>query len=437
MTVRLDRRLAVLGAAIAGPPAALVLAGLVPAPRLAALGAIAVVSAGLLAMEAELRQAGLAHGAGPATLLTLYGTGLVWHETREPGAGALAFVAGTLLLRAWRTRAGDGLVALARGAALGLASIAVALLAEVGTGAAPALGRPLLLDSVFSSRHGLLFWTPVLTLGLFGLLGRAARGHSDAAGALTALAVMALANGSLRPWWAGGFANARVLPALPFIALGLAALLGALRETARRRPMRLAAAAAGLLVAWNVLRMAQYRAETIPRDDTVSFPAVAENSARLLSAAVGSPVAWPANWIFAARHALPAARYELVAGQDVLAGGRTRIALGDLEAEAAFLGEGWSVRHPCGSAVCREVEGRACLFLPVVDARPADLRVRVHGSGVLRLLLNGRTLSPMPLASAPTEWAAAAAGLRPGLNELVFEVSPGGQALVEAVTVTR
>jgi hypothetical protein len=192
-----------------------------------------------------------------------------------------------------------------------------------------------------------------------------------------------------------------------------------------------------LLVAWNLLLMAQYRAELIPRDDTVSFPAVAENSARLLAGMAGAPTAWPANWIFAARGDLPAARYDLLGGQDVLADGPLRIDVGDLESEAAWLGAGWSVRHPCGSSVCREVEGRAQLLLPVADLRPATVRVSAQGSGTLRLLLNGRPFAQASLAPAFAEVGATAdaSGLRPGPNELVLEVSPGGQAQVDEVRV--
>src|SRR6185369_3711987 len=170
----------------------------------------------------------------------------------------------------------------------------------------------------------------------------------------------------------------RFLPALSLFALGLATVLDLVQRVARRRPLRLAALAGGGLVAWNLLFMAQYRAEIIPRDDTVSFPAVAENSARLLSGMTGAPTAWPANWIFAARQGLPAARYDLLAGQDVLADGPAPIDVGDLGSEA-WLGEGWSVRHPCGASVCREVEGRARLFLPVVDVRPAAVSVHAQG----------------------------------------------------------
>jgi hypothetical protein len=220
-------------------------------------------------------------------------------------------------------------------------------------------------------------------------------------------------------------------------ALGLATMLDLLRTSAERRPLRVAAGAGALLVAWNLLLMAQYRAELIPRDDTVSFPAVAENSARLLSGTTGAPTAWPANWIFAARRHLPVARYDLLAGQDVLADGPTRVDVGGLESEAGRLGGGWSVRHPCGASVCREVEGRALVFLPLVDVRPATVRVHAAGSGTLRLLLNGRPFAQASLASAFSDVAATAdrARLERGPNELVLEISPGGQALVDAVRI--
>jgi hypothetical protein len=190
--------------------------------------------------------AGLASVSVAASLVTLYGTGLLWHEVVEPGQAALAFVAGTLLVRAWGDRAGARRAdAIARGGALGVALAGVALLAEVVTGLAPSLARPSLLDSLFSSRHGLFFWAPVLTIAVIGLALRAGRGHRAALGALTALAVLALVNSSLRPWWSGRFGNARFLPALPLFALGLAMVLDLVRTTAQRRPLRLAALAGG------------------------------------------------------------------------------------------------------------------------------------------------------------------------------------------------
>jgi hypothetical protein len=113
-----------------------------------------------------------------------------------------------------------------------------------------------------------------------------------------------------------------------------------------------------------------------------------------------------------------------------------RIDVGDLGREA-WLGEGWSVRHPCGASVCREVEGRARLFLPVVDVGRAAVSVHAQGSGTLRVILNGRPFTQASLAPEFAEVEAIAEGgvLRRGPNALVLEVSPGGQALVDVVRV--
>ncbi len=372
--------------------------------------------------------------AAATTLLVLYGTPLVWYETAEPGQAALAFLAGAMVARAWAARARtDRGHLVAEGAVLGLLLAAVALAAEVGR--APfVLRHPVLLDSLFSASHGVLFWTPILTAGLAALAVGAARGERVARTALVALGALALVSAVVRPWWAGGVGNARMLPGLPLLALGLAALLDGAGAMARARPLRVLAAAGALLVAWNLLFMAQYRAEMVPRDDTVSFPAVAENAALVLSAAAGAPSAWPANWIFAARHRLPAARYDRLGGRDVLAALPFEIDIGDLESDAALLAEGWSVRHPCAGAVCREVEGRARVLLPVVDPRATELRVRALGTGTLRVSLGGAAAAAVLQPTfqdivLPLERES----LRPGANELVLEVSPRGEALVDAL----
>jgi hypothetical protein len=97
--------------------------------------------------------------------------------------------------------------------------------------------------------------------------------------------------------------------------VGLGASLAALRRLAARRPEAVLAGGGAVLVLWNVLFMEQYRRGAIPRDDTVSFARVAFNSADVFAAAFGSPVAWPANWIFSLREGLPPDRYDLMVGK--------------------------------------------------------------------------------------------------------------------------
>ncbi|PYQ48225.1 MAG: hypothetical protein DMF78_21790 [Acidobacteria bacterium] len=400
--------------------------------RAAILLATAAVTAGLLLVDDFLRALGQPPLAAITTLLILYGTPLLWYEVAEPGRSAASFLAGAMVARAWVARGGRGR-AVMEGSAIGLVLTAVALAAEAGR-VRLTIHHPVLLDGLFSSSHGVLFWTPVFTVAVAALVVRAARGDRMAQAALVALGVLALASAVLRPWWAGGLGNARALPALPLLARGLAAALDGLREAARRRPLRVLAAAGAVMVAWNLLFMAQYRAEMVPRDDTVAFPAVAENAALLVAAAVGSPPAWPANWLFAARHRLPAGRYDRLGGRDLLAALPAEIDIGDLDSDQALLAEGWSVRHPCLGAICREVEGRARVLLPVVDPRAVELRVRALGTGTLRVSVDGATAAaalhptfgevvlPLPRAL-----------VHAGANEVVLEVSPGSQALVDAL----
>ena len=439
MTPALDRRL-VTASAAALPPFAFIGAGLSPAPPVLAIVAVAAVSAGLVRLEASLRERGEAAVSVPAAIAVLYGTGLFWYEVVEPGPAAVGFLLATLLVGVWLRRRGGGLgLAVARGAGLGTVLAALALTVERFSGGTTrwALGRPAVLESLFSSRHGVLFWTPLLTLAVLGLIARALRGRAEAAGALAGLTVFAALNAALRPWWGGGLGNARFLCALPLFAFGLAAVLQAIHTAARRQPLALPTVAGAVLVAWNLLLMAQYRRDLVPRDDTVAFAVLVQNGAGLVASAVGAPVAWPANWLFAIQEELPAARYDLLAGQDVLASGPVRLALGEAEASAAILGEGWSVRHPCGNAVCREIEGgRARLFLPVVDPRPAEWRVRAAGSGTLRVALNGTALAEAALSDAMTDVGAIVGRerVRRGVNELLLETG-GGHASVEAVSV--
>src|SRR6185369_5372986 len=98
------------------------------------------------------------------------------------------------------------------------------------------LTRPALLETLFSSRHGLLFWTPVLWAGFLGLGGLFARGwrtggmldkdRRTAVLLAVPILVMTYTNASSGDWWAGGsFSNRRFDSTLPLLAVGLGASL--------------------------------------------------------------------------------------------------------------------------------------------------------------------------------------------------------------------
>ena len=117
--------------------------------------------------------------------------------------------------------------------------------------------NPALVSVLFSLRHGLFSWTPVVLVSFIGLgcltLSDAVLGWSVAA--ILALAVYV--NASVSDWWAGeAFGARRFIGYTVFFALGLAALFD--RRFFRSRPVLLRWTAIAA-VAYNLLFLLQYQ----------------------------------------------------------------------------------------------------------------------------------------------------------------------------------
>ena len=166
------------------------------------------------------------------------------------------------------------------------------------------------LDTLFSSWHGLLSWTPIVYVAAVGTAALAVRRRRWAILALLLLVATAWINGSTTDW-AGGwsFGGRRFTSVLVMLAPGLALVV----ETALRRPHALVALLAAAAVAWNYGLMVQYTAGMVPKDEPVSFARVVRQQAELLTRPpFVYPFAFPANVWFAWREGLPVDRYDLL-----------------------------------------------------------------------------------------------------------------------------
>ena len=467
--------------------------------RAVALGSLVYGVIGLLLLFTVLREL-VPHGVALwTTALVLYATFLYWYVVYEPTLSHPgSFLAAALVLRVWWTERER--LSLGRAATLGLlvglgacvrwqngvllllpaatltrqvlheprSTIQRGLLALLAFGvgvmpqllawktlfgeyllAGPPQGRdflrldhPYLLETFFSSRHGLLFWTPILWAGYLGYFGLARRRAFVALATGLPLLVMTYVNACSGDWWAGGsFSNRRFDSVLPLLALGLAVSVEALSKLLRRRPELAIAAVGAALALWNGLFMEQYRRNLIPRDDVVSFSKVAENSAALVTDTVGTPLAWPANWVFARQHDAPLASYDVAVGkylfykQNNLGG---VIDLGDPRVDPSLLLEGWARVRPCGDATCRAIEGRARLLFPLDVPEDLDMIVRAQGEGQLEIEVNGQPLARLPLGDGLVERRARipAAWLHREHNELLLAATSGG-TLVDRVIFQR
>jgi hypothetical protein len=305
------------------------------------------------------------------------------------------------------------------------------------------LTHPFLLHTLFSSRHGLLSWTPVLWAGFLGFIPLLRRRPALAAPLVVPLLAMTWVNACSGDWWAGGsFSNRRFDGLLPALALGLAAAIDTLRAWLRRRPGAAAALAVAPLVAWNGTLAVQARRGELPARDTVAFPLLVGGSARVVADSVGSPPTWPASWWFAWRQSRPPAQYDLLVGRYLFyrqgnMGGYVPLGTRD---DDVMLGEGWGGRTEHEGTDARLLTARARLFAPLDTPEDLDLvwRAAADGPTEIAVHVNGR---PAGRLAADGGWRALtlrvpAALWRRELNDVVLE-PVDGRAWIASVQFLR
>ncbi|MBI3490693.1 MAG: hypothetical protein HY047_02705, partial [Acidobacteria bacterium] len=311
---------------------------------------------------------------------------------------------------------------------------------------------PHLSDVLFSSRHGLLSWTPIVWAGLIGILIYRRWNPLWAWPTLVAFAALVWINGSAHDW-AGGwaFGGRRFISVLGALAPGLALVL----VWVRRHPIALITPVTAAIIAWNASLMTQYHQGMIPRDETLSFNQLVRQQAEVISRPPSFyPFAFPANVWFAWREGLPIARYDLLGSEPL----RQEMYLPLNDWGARFLSDPSAWENAGGDAfgsrhVLRATSGTILvpLDLPSTSAFSVDVEARADGpsggSGTaLDVALNGRPLGEMPLIAGATPPARrafivppAARVWRRGYHRVTISqpspVPPSTQVLVYALRV--
>ncbi len=459
-----------------------------PYVRAALVSSLAIGGVGLFVL---LRYLGEEFGratAFAATLLTFAGTPLVWYMVYEPAmthAASFGFVAiFVVLCTRWASTAISARQAMILGVVLGLAVAtrpqealfalfpACLLLTSAGTrrgrvragvrmagwgliGAAPfliaqAVHSAILLnretfavvgsngyldllhshwaDTLWSSWHGFLSWTPIAYVALIGTLLYCVRGWRWTMASLAVISLMAWVNGSTADWAAGwSFGGRRFISCLVLLAPGLAFLIHRLVL----RPMVAIALLSAAVIGWNQLLLAQYRGGMLDPAVPTSFAQIVRQQALVLTRPpFFYPFAFPANAWFAWQTGLPIDRYDLLAPEPLHASMELTF-----DANAGkYLLAGWGARAADLWGDLRWMDAaRAEVVLPlaVPANRPIDVavvaRTRLLDPPVrvsLALAVNGRRVGSFaPESQQPstvTMQVAPGVFIR-GYNRLVFE----------------
>jgi hypothetical protein len=305
---------------------------------------------------------------------------------------------------------------------------------------------PFLTELLFSSRHGLFSWSPILVLAALGLAGFV-RSHPRRGLPLAAVALLIwYVNATVADWWGGGsFGARRFDSALPILALGLGTAVVFCSEIVRRYPRAVVASAVVGAVAANALLMEQYRKGRIPVDDTMSWQAATEAGLEDWFDFVGYPFSFPMNWIFAARYDRPRTQYDILVGKYLfhrMGGLDGLIDLGP--GDPPFLGNGWSGLRDWKERP-REVRlastSGASVFVPIF--RPEPLRILIDCAvpeGVepspVEVRLNGARLKAfVPTPEMTAQVMTAERDLWRRIN--VLHIVPVGPAAAPVLAVDR
>lgn len=274
------------------------------------------------------------------------------------------------------------------------------------------LDHPWLLETLFSSRHGLLSWTPALWAGYLGFVPLLRRRPGLAWPLLPALLVMSYVNLCVGDWWGGAsFSNRRFDSVLPMLALGTAAAIDVLRRALRTRPGWALGGLALAAALWNAALAEQTRLGLSPRDAPVAFSHLAGRAALAFSHRAGFPTTWPASWVFSRRTGLPPERFDPLVGSYLFYRQNNRNGRVDVGApdDAPYLDGAWGPRLGGDGPTRRLLRGRgrvvggldvpeaiAVTLVAVAPDRPrgTTVEVGVNGVPVGRVLVGPEWSSP-------------------------------------------
>ena len=237
---------------------------------------------------------------------------------------------------------------------------------------------PQIIDILWSSRNGLLSWSPALYLGAIGLFIFTWMRPAIGLPTFLCLAVMVFFNASIQDWWgSAGFGGRRFDGTIPFFALGAAALGERAIYWTSRRPALVVTAAAAMIALWNVTLMKVAQDGQVRIGEPVSFGDAGAHQARAFHGWFGHPFTYPASLVFAARNGLPIGSYDLLAANRFLGDptrpyGRVDIGAGD----ELMLGDGWHDPERDGAITFRWVSTPATLLVPLDHAASLTVQVR-------------------------------------------------------------
>lgn len=311
---------------------------------------------------------------------------------------------------------------------------------------------PFMLELLFSSRHGLYAWSPVVYLSTLGWLAFFKREKFLAFSGLVTFLLMTYVNSVVSDWWAGwGFGMRRYDGLVVFFALGLAAFLHLVKKRLLKSAVIAITCIFMFFTGYNLFLVNRYLEHKLHPGAPVAFNRLLGLSDTGIYKYTGYPFSYPANIFFSLKYGISPARYDSLAGGyiddpyfygNTILLGQSEITQGTSSGQAspsrnqavpspvdALLGQGWSKPLSYLGSGCRTIARKSNVYMPVRTVTNFSLELRCANPKTLPVDLiidiNGhRVASVRPKA----EWQIfkvklSKDDLKPGINVLDFRPS--------------
>jgi hypothetical protein len=269
---------------------------------------------------------------------------------------------------------------------------------------------PQIVDILWSSRNGLLSWSPVLYVAALGLVMFAFAEPAAGVPALIAVAAMTYFNATIQDWWGSdGFGGRRFDGTIPMFCLGAAYFTAYAAGVVRRHPLRAVTAAGALLVIWNLTLMSAANDNVFRIGTTVSYGETFAAQGRAFHRWFGNPFSYPASLLFALRNGVTPASYDLLRTNRFLGDPLRPYGRLDIGSDDGWLLEGgWHGPEREGPITFRWATTGAGVLVPLDHAAPLIVQVRIHAFGypnaapqMLTLDVEGHKFGPVHV---PGDW---------------------------------
>ena len=269
-------------------------------------------------------------------------------------------------------------------------------------------GDPHVVDILWSARNGLFSTSPVLAVAAAGLLLFTTARPAVGLPMLLAVGAMTYFNACIQDWWGSdGYGGRRFDGTLPFLGVGLGYLAIVAHDIVRRVPGVALAAAAAMLVMWNVTQLAVAQAGIVRIGEATSFGHTMAAQAAQFHRWFGNPFTYPVSLVYALRNGVSPGRYDLLAANEFLGDPLRPYGRLDLgSADDWFIEAGWHQPEREGAVTFRWAAVEAGLLLPLDHPALLRLQVRLHAFAFpgapeqsLIVAVNGREHGPVRVES--------------------------------------